>query len=360
MQTCRRVVLFGAGASFGARPELDPPVGQNLHEYVGRYLEKKFPALREWDSYDVTTDSVTASHGVRNKLKHLLVKAQSFERLANRLSHCHERDLLAKLNFLMACAMTPPIFPLIPDDEPRVNDAFIEQHDVSDAFLQRNFATSEERHNASFITLNYDCLLERAICRSFFNGPQDGESRCRCTHVNYRIKSSESKGIEVLKPHGSINWVGNILGGGPNLTSVNYVEPEPDDDRPSYTDIDIVSSLIGKSGDPDGLVIATYATGKNPQTNPKLLFDIQNAAKSRMRDAAFVEIIGVHLPKDSGDDPFLWSLLELLAEKVKAHCQVIYVNPDKNEIERARGHYRFEAVAKTFRDYVNSAGCLRR
>jgi len=248
--------------------------------------------------------------------------------------------------------MTPPL-----NDDPRVNDAFIEKRDVYDEFLQKNFATNNERFHASFITLNYDCLLERAICRSFFNGPHDGESRCRCTHVNYRIKSSESKRIEVLKPHGSINWVGNILGGGPNRTSVNYFEPEPNDDRPSYTDIEIVSSPIGKSGDPEGLVIATYAPGKNPQTNPRLLVDIQNAAKSRMRDAAFVEIIGVHLPKDSEVDPFLWSLFELM---VRPHCQVIYVNTDNDDIERARGYYRFETVQKTFHDYVESAGCVRR
>jgi len=169
-------------------------LGDDLHEYVARYLEKKFTELRGWDSYDVTTDPVTASHGVRNKLKYLLENTQSFERLANRLSDCHERDLLAKLNFLMACAMTPPIFPLIPHDEPRVNDAFVEQHDVYDAFLQKNFSTSKERFNASFITLNYDCLLERAICRSFFKGPQDGELRCFCKHVNYGIAPSECKG----------------------------------------------------------------------------------------------------------------------------------------------------------------------
>jgi len=152
MRTIRKIVLFGAGASRGAREEPSPPVGNELHEYVGKYLDKKFPELREWDSYDVTADSVTAYHGVRNKLNQLLVSTQPFERLADRLSRRHQRDLLAKLNFLMACAMTPPIFPPIPYDEPRVDDSFIEQPDIYDVFLEKTFATSQEWSTISFIT----------------------------------------------------------------------------------------------------------------------------------------------------------------------------------------------------------------
>lgn len=136
MQPCRRIVLFGAGASYGARSEHRPPLGTGLLGYVERYLGKKFPELREWDSYDVATDSMTATQGVRNKLKQLLANAQSYEELAARLSECNERDLLAKLNFLMAGAMTPPLFPPTLDDEPRVDDSFIEQPDIYDAFLE--------------------------------------------------------------------------------------------------------------------------------------------------------------------------------------------------------------------------------
>ncbi|MDP1948523.1 MAG: hypothetical protein Q8L77_13585 [Nitrospirota bacterium] len=296
---------------------------------------------------------------MRNKLKHLLANAQSFEHLADRLADCHEQDLLAKLNFLMACAMTPPIFPLIPHDEPRVNDAFIEQHDVYDAFLEKNFATSEERSNASFITLNYDCLLERAICRTFFKGPQDGESQCLCRHVKYCIGEKGLQSIEVLKPHGSINWVGNLVGSdnedGTIPITVNF---EPNG-RPIYTQVDIVPSPIGR--DPDGLIIATYAPGKKPQANSELLFTIQENAKSCAREAVFVEIIGIHLPpENSNDDPFLCELLELMADKVKAGCRVIYVNPDENEIKRAQDYYHFETAKKTFRDYVESASCVMR
>src|SRR6185437_733223 len=66
----------------------------------------------------------------------------------------------------------------------------------------------------SFITLNYDCLLERAICRSYHQEPDATAQQCLCEHVNYRLDDSPS-GIEVLKPHGSISWAADVtLGDG--------------------------------------------------------------------------------------------------------------------------------------------------
>lgn len=353
MQSCRRVVLFGAGASHGARDEARPPVGNKLHEYVAAYLEKKFRELREWDSHDVTTDSMTATHGVRNKLKQLLANAQSYEGLAGRLSECNEWNLLTKLNFLMAGAMTPPLFPLTPDDEPRVDDSFIEQRDVYDAFVEKRFATSEEWAKTSFITLNYDCLLERAICRVLFKGPQEGESRCLCRHVNYCLRAEGDQPIEVLKPHGSINWVGDLVGSANNEGTILITHSLEPDGRPSYKQVQSVPSSIRR--DPDELIIATYAPGKRPQANPELLSSIQERSKSRAQGALLVEIIGVHLPTgDAIEDPFLSDLLELMANKVKTGCRVIYVNPNEAEIKIAEDQYHFETVPLKFREYVET------
>jgi hypothetical protein len=325
-------------------------LGKTLHEYVARYLEKKFSELREWDSYDPTTDPVTASHGVRNKLKRLLASAQSFEGLANCLSRSPERDLLEKLNFLMACAMTPPIFPLTPQDEPRVDDAFIEQCDVYDAFLKKNFTSSEERASVSFITLNYDCLLERAICRTFYRGPLSEESRCLCNHVDYSFGSQPTQGIKVLKPHGSINWLGDLAGLRSDIGNDPITVSFDCNNRPSYKHVKIVPTPIEQ--EPEELVIAHYAPGKQAQANPDLLHKIQDLANARVREADFIEIIGVHLPPDSGDDPFLWNLLELMQREVRATRRVIYVNPDSNDAKEARDYYHFETIQKPFQEYV--------
>ena len=357
MQPCRKIVLFGAGASHGARSADRPPLGNRLHEYVGTYLERKFHELREWDSYDDTTDSETATHGVRYELRQLLANAESFERLANCLSKSHQRDLLAKLNFLMARAMTPPIFPLIPHDEPRVNDAFIEEPDIYDTFLEKHFSTSQDWSNTSFITLNYDCLLERAICRVFFKGPQEGESQSLCRHVDYCIGEVGDRPIEVLKPHGSINWIGDLEGRNNDDGTILITCSLEPDGRASYKQVKSVASLIGR--DPDELIIATYALGKRPQANPELLFRIQERAKSYAQEAVLVEIIGVHLPnEDSNDDPFLCELLGLMASRVKTGCRVICVNPVDDEIMKAKDHYHFETVQKTFRDYVKTSSSI--
>lgn len=359
MEPGRRIVLFGAGASHGARPEPCPPLGAQLHEYVGRYLRKKCSELRKWDSYDVTTDSEAATHGVRYKLKQLLANAESFEQLANCLSKPHQRDLLAKLNFLMAGAMTPPIFPLIPHSEPRVDDAFLERPDVYDVFLEKQFATGQEWPNTSFITLNYDCLLERAICRVLFGGPVEGESQCLCRHVNYCIGEKGERPIEVLKPHGSINWIGDIEGSANDDGTIPITCSIEANGRPSYKKVQSVASPIHR--DSEELIVATFSPGKEPQANPELLSRIQGRAKSRVRAAVLVEIIGIHLPnEDSNDDPFLSELFELIANKAKTGCRVIYVNIADGELKRAKDRYDFEAVQKTFREYVETADCVTR
>jgi len=257
-------------------------------------------------------------------------------------------------HFLMAGAMTPPIFPLVSHDEPRVNDAFIEEPDIYDAFLEKHFFTSQDWSNTSFITLNYDCLLERAICRALFKGPQEGESQSLCRHVDYCIGEVGDRPIEVLKPHGSINWIGDLDGSDNDNGTIPITHSLELDGRPSYKNVRSVNSLIG--GDPDQLVIATYAPGKRPQANPELLLRIQESAKSRAREAVLVEIIGIHLPREnSNDDPFLCELLGLMASKVKTGCRVIYVNPVDEEVKRAKDHYHFETVQKTFRDYVDTS-----
>lgn len=44
----KQVVLFGAGASYGAR-EPRPPLGKELHQQVLRYFDKKYNELSAWE-----------------------------------------------------------------------------------------------------------------------------------------------------------------------------------------------------------------------------------------------------------------------------------------------------------------------
>lgn len=329
MANNRKVFLFGAGASNGARNQ-SPPLGSQLHGYVSGYLRQS------WSELGILEEP----KDVRHELKRHLSDAVSYESLVGKLLGTGQNDLLKKLNLLMAYALTPPI-----NNDPRVDNAFIETKDVYDNFLTIKFRDSEELKTTSFITLNYDCLLERAICRSLFKGPQHGEMQCLCKHVNCQLTDNGS-GIEVLKPHGSINWVhdtsdyANTING--RWTPIEErIEP---DGVLSWKNITRVHSPIGH----EDIVIAHYVRGKKPQANPGLLEKIRELALARVQEASSIVIIGVHIPDDSSDDPFLHELL-----KSMKGCPVDYVSPDAGDIQRASSRHGFKTFQCRFDQYVN-------
>lgn len=339
----RRVVLFGAGASHGAGREPRPPLGFQLHNYVRDYLKAVWSELNDLEDSD---GSRTCR--VRKELDRRLDGAISFEALVEDLFVQQNFSLLQKLNALMAYALTPPI-----NDDPRVDSSFVEQPDMYDSFLSKNFPSSGLIRNASFIILNYDCLLERAICRSYHREHDPIAQRCLCEHVNYRLDDNSS-GIEVLKPHGSINWAADVTLGDGTLqrdSPIPIVGTICQGHTMEWTKVDPLRSPKGHID----IVVAHYAPLKIPQANPNLLQKIRTLANDRTRDAAFIEIVGVHLPSDPSDDPFLSDLLEAMKHNVQADCRVVYVNPDPKEIIRARDYYHFETIEKTFQDYVASA-----
>jgi hypothetical protein len=192
----KQVVFFGAGASYGAR-EPRPPLGKDLHQWVLKYFNKKYDELHDWEQG-------MESEIVRLKVKRYLENATSYEALANTLWEGNEIDFLVKLNFLLAASMTPPFNLDDPHEEPRVNDSFVEKPDVYDEWLKNCVKKADHLKDFTFITLNYDCLLERAICRIFYTKEEE-ERQCLCTHVYYPFIGGSRTGVEVLKLHGSIN-----------------------------------------------------------------------------------------------------------------------------------------------------------
>lgn len=340
MASHRRLFLFGAGASNGARNP-SPPLGSQLHSYVSDYLCQSRSELGILEE----PNDCTRTEDVRCELKQHLSDAVSYESLASKLLGAGQNDLLKKLNLLMAYTLTPPI-----NDDPKVDDAFIEQRDIYDDFLTIKFRDSEELKTTSFITLNYDCLLERAICRSLFKGPQHEEMQCLCKHVNYHLTDNGS-GIEVLKPHGSINWVRDTSDDdkpiiGKSIPLEVWVEP---DGVLSWAHVTSVQSPHGH----EDIVMAHYVRGKKAQANTGLLEKIRERALARVQEASSVIIIGVHIPNDSFDDPFPHQLLMSMKG-----CQVDYVSPDAGDIQRASSRHGFKTFQCGFDQYVKEMkGC---
>lgn len=338
MRKKQELFIFGAGASYGARMP-SPPLGNQLHAYVQAFLRAKWSELGYIED---SNGSMTCKN--RQELDHLLTHTTSFEVLATKLITQERLPLLQKLNALMACALTPPI-----NDNPRVNNAFVEQPDHYDHFLLKKYPHGSDLKNACFITLNYDCLLERAICRRHQQQRLAGENQCLCRHVNYRLNTS-SLGIDVLKPHGSINWVADIsLGDG----TLDRTGPIPivgtirQDNLMEWTRIEAKDSPEGH----EDIVVAHYAREKSAQANRDLLNEIRALAFLQVERAGSVTLIGIHIPANPSDDPFLQNLFTLLSRKVRGGLLVNFINPDLSELKEAAS-LGFQTVNKRFQEYV--------
>ena len=347
MRSVQRVFVFGAGASHGTRDQ-HPPMGKGLHRYVRQYLCKAREELTNLENGDraIVPD-------VRRTLKVLLDRASSFESLVCDIRREKEKDpLLSKLNLLMASALTPPI-----SSDPRVDDVFVEKVDTYDHLLAIIHPKDGRLGETSFISFNYDCLLERAICRHL-SKPLAGQGQCLCKHVDYHLSdhpSDDPEIVEVLKPHGSINWVADVtLGDGripPNAPVPIAGRYEPGDVF-TWVNVNAVASPIGQGH--EEIVLAHYAPGKEAQANPDTLLKIRRIACERIFRAKFITIIGLHLPTDPAEDPFLSDFLEAMRKAVGAgEAHVVFVNPDASESEKARSHFGFDASRKTFADYVS-------
>lgn len=167
--------LFGAGASHGARSVDSPPLGTNLHIYVRDYL--CVPKVwRELGILEEPADG-TRTAKIRLRLKDALKAARDYEDLVTKLMK-RGKSWPEKLNLLMAYSLTPPI-----NDDPKFDNAFVEKPDVYDQFIRKRFPNMSALEAACFITLNYDCLLERALCRCYHHPADPNELRCSCSCI---------------------------------------------------------------------------------------------------------------------------------------------------------------------------------
>lgn len=281
---------------------------------------------------------------IRNELDRLLSQASSFETLVNSLLSQQQLSLLQKLNAVMACALTPPI-----NNDPKIDDAFIEKTDMYGDFLAKTFHSRNELRNARFITLNYDCLLERAICRCY-GQPLAEEQQCLCSHVNYRL-DEKTAGIEVLKPHGSVNWAADTTLGDGRIEEGHSIPLVGTIDRQGlmeWSKIKVVHSVEGETD----IVLAHYALKKTPQANPGLLEKIRNLALQRVADVSSITLIGVHIPDNPSDDPFLHEMFTVMKARAHQGLATNYINPDSTENDKASSH-GLHTKQMSFQQYVS-------
>ena len=333
------VIILGAGASHGAREGHAPPLGKDLLDYLDRHLH-----LVEHEATLNNSGLPFREDGEMGKLRCLLNAGKehhwTYEQLIDQELRNYDpyNENLSLLNRLLVAAFSPPPVSYHPPI-PRLDKAFTDRPYLYDHFLQGLRLKGHYSRNLTFITLNYDLLLEQALLRA-------GDAFDYFLPGHNRIQ-----GCGLLKIHGSINWWGNF---GP-FRQLRQGEPIPYDLTlttlgKNYKGIQVVEDpyeacIAVDTGDP---IIAHYGHGKPVHVNARTLAEIRERAVGDCRAAADALIIGVHPPASEKEDQTLWAILQSLKER---RIPTGYVNlpPDTDTMEKT---FHFQSLAKTFRDFV--------
>jgi hypothetical protein len=364
-----RVLLLGAGASFGARvglrgwPNGDdaPPLGSALATYLVDWFKRNSPDTRA-DSCPVhhdiddplctycAGDQLWTEEGIGDVIGALADVASNepakpdeptpFEGLMQSWSDA-EHQLFGPTHRLLAYSMN--------FGNPR---AFVECGDRLDHLIARVEPTI-------IVTVNYDTLTEEALRRRGF----------RCSHPGLRdsgggdhdVSPGVGEIVPVFKLHGSVNWMQVPSRSG----SATYKEAQSTGrDRPTSPTQSgplpgVQTWLTSATFDRPSLkvdlengenpVIAVYGSGKHVIANSQHIDEHRATCLRRLAESSIDRVVTVGIrPVTAKDDPILDEVIDLLADKNAAK---LYVSPDEGQCGefRLRG---FTPIQKTLADFL--------
>ena len=369
-----KLLIIGAGASRGARDSSDemscPPLGNNLCRFLLHYLdnfeERKFQGLERENGnphkmHQGYFDRDTF-HAVKKFLKYAECKYGSADNIVS-----YEAAILDYLNSSYSSALlgafkTQPLkkkywdgrndgrlldhlnrlIALIFSGDPYAGPAFKEGSDLYDDLILK-LRIEECPSKWSVISFNYDILFEQAATRA---GCFDSSSR----HVKADGETNLNF-IEVLKPHGSINWfplvdqnndgrdVFNVtlnkkIGFPARETTSSKVEP-------NFCELQKCLQITTSYNSP---IMAHYTTEKPVLNNFNTIIKQREACVKVARDSKQTIIVGLRPPKDgeSEDDPVLSEIFHNLSGQVK------YVNSTCTSMDQ----YGFEIIQKKLSEFI--------
>lgn len=350
-----RVLLLGAGASYGARTGDRPPLGKHLGQYLLCWLQRNDPegmdAEGELEMHnghstlmphtDLWRRDLDGTRKQYDELRAALQRATQsdagFESEMHKLVDANRFDLLSLLHRALTWSMLTGR-----------SCRFREQTDLFDELF-----SSGQRPDL-IITLNYDTLLEEAL------------QRLQIAHFYPTLDKAES-GIPVYKLHGSINFR-QLKGAGASAdfqTALSQAQEHPtrlatSERNPSLWTTDTAQTYVVRGRSELILelkqalntrepVIAAYAPNKPAAVNPLCLTKHRQECRARveqLRDAD-VTAIGIRFPSAS-DDPDLDHLTKAFGDGTK-----LYVSPDPEDCRKAE-NLGFEARPQTFEDFVRA------
>lgn len=153
----------------------------------------------------------------------------------------------------------------------------------------------------SFSSLNYDILLELALLNNGYT-------------INYFYPESEGLNeVEVLKIHGSSNFIGTGIEGGKGI-SYGSGAIFNGGIKASLDSNEIIENFLVKSG--IAPVMSLYMEGKPVNVSPQIIKDLQRTYQNRCIEAKAIIVIGV---KPIAGDNHIWDCIR------KCNATVHYV-----------------------------------
>ncbi|MEZ4819988.1 MAG: hypothetical protein R3A45_08865 [Bdellovibrionota bacterium] len=249
---------MGAGASYAARNP-SPPLGDFLLGYIKRTIEcyEKDPIAR--------VDFFGLDKNVYKQVKCFLETYSdlSYEKAINEyiktvpINKKKNNEVLLGITKITALTLLP--YYEFQDCTIYSHHAFKTKTDLYDSFLQK---LGSKTKKTTFISLNYDILLRQALLRQNM-----------IDSLNTRLYGWEkySCKLELLKIHGSANWVGNHSGTKTDSVGRSYFLTIHEDSYEyvnteviSENGIDTIASSYNRS------IIALFCEGKPVFTNKTL------------------------------------------------------------------------------------------
>ncbi len=348
------VVLFGAGASHGARDGSRPPLGQELihhllNIYNGIKADRKEAFKWFFEYYE------KEAKGLIEKLKESASQKKNYETFLSEYrkqvgnNNFRDDEIVKVLTKLLAASMVS--FWLWPQLEPALTEfPFFEQRDRYDDLIHsvKLGKLQFPMEKIVFVTPNYDVLFEQSLIRAgLFQEPK---------RVLSWPKTSESDAL-LLKIHGSANWVGNM--GDHGFLDSNKPIPigmtqtsNSDEYSNSFSNWNQGFDHLVDLG--NEIIMAHYTIDKPGHVNLGLIEHIRNRAIQYVQRCEQAILLGIHLEERRDADPCLFEILTELRKCRKRGVPVTYVGIDGAEAEKAKSEYKFKILTEGFSGFLES------
>lgn len=317
----KNLLLIGAGASYGARINLDrrntPPLGKDLTSF----LEKKI-------SFSLINKEVRSYRGniifsvfQLLQLKYFytcaLVNHLTYEKAVSNLIEKADPRYMRLLDLLNRFI----VFSFSSGNKfgGLFSTAFEPRRDLySDLICKLNISPTEW----VVVSLNYDSLFEQALISA--NKPFEYVGIKAGNHY----ESGAADAIKIFKIHGSINWYGDIRGSGRLTKSDELPYPVYEDEtiyccKPAQ-ELDEI-----RHSDKHPLM-AHYEPKKGTFRNFQKLQSIREKCLEAATKCSAATIIGMTLPSRD-DDKTVYCLVNRIAQSAKT---IEYVSPSKEDCDK--------------------------